>query len=208
MRIPCKSIVKFPEKVNYEVATMRYVAAKTTIPVPKVYHGTGRENPTGLGPFIIMDYVEHETTMSDALNDPLLGPDEHHVLDNNISEQTLTFLYRQMANIILQLSTLSFPQIGSLVQDKDGNFSASGRPLIQNMNSLVEFASIPPTLLPSRSQQYLTSTQWYSAMADMHLLQATLQRNDAILDEEDACDKFVSSIVSALSVEWATGEWT
>ncbi|XP_044716975.1 phosphotransferase enzyme family domain-containing protein [Hirsutella rhossiliensis] len=160
MRIPCKGTVKFPEeKVNYEVATMRYVAAKTTIPVLEIYHyGTATENPTGL--------------------------------DNNINEQTLMFLYRQMANIILRLSTLSFPRIGSLVQDKRGLISVSGRPLIQNMSSLVEFAGVPPTLLPS--QQYLTSTQWYSAMADMHLSQVTFQRNDAIEDEDDARDKFVA----------------
>ncbi|KAF5137917.1 Altered inheritance of mitochondria protein 9, mitochondrial [Metarhizium anisopliae] len=192
MRIPCKGIVKFPEeKIKYEVATMRYVAANTTIPVPKIYHyGTAAENPTSLGPFIIMDYIEHDRTMSDALNDPLLGPDESHVLDANISEQKLEFLYRQMANIILQLSTLSFPQIGSLVQDKDRTFSISGRPLIQNMNSLVEFAGVVPSVLPL--QQYCTSTEWYAAMADMHLAQITFQHNDAVLDEDDVRDKFVA----------------
>ncbi|KAM3515909.1 hypothetical protein MY11210_000449 [Beauveria gryllotalpidicola] len=192
MRIPRKGIVKFPEeKVSYEVATMRYVAANTTIPVPRIYHhGTGAENPTGLGPFIIMDYIDHERTISDALNDPLLPHDEPHTLNDNISESELKFLYGQMANILLQLSTLSFPQIGSLVQGRHGLTSASGRPLIQNMNSLVEFASVPPEFLPS--QPYTTSKQWYSAMADMHMLQAALQRNDAVLDDDDARDKFVS----------------
>lgn len=170
---------------------MRYVAANTTIPVPKIYHyGTAAENPTRLGPFIIMDYIDHYRTMSDALNDPILGPDESHVLDVDISEQKLEFLYRQMANIILQLSTISFPQIGSLVQDEDGSFSISGRPLTQNMNSLVEFAGVIPSLLPS--QQHYTSTTWYSAMADMHLAQITFQHNDAVLDEEDARDKYVA----------------
>ena len=48
------------EKALNEVATMRYVAADTTIPVPRVYHyGTAAENPTGLGVFITMDYIEH-----------------------------------------------------------------------------------------------------------------------------------------------------
>lgn len=74
---------------------MRYIAANTTIPVPIIHHwGTGAENPTGLGPFIIMDYIDHERTMSDALNDPLLEPDESHVLDANINEQKLESLYR------------------------------------------------------------------------------------------------------------------
>ncbi|ELR07288.1 hypothetical protein GMDG_08359 [Pseudogymnoascus destructans 20631-21] len=54
MRIPCNGIVKFPkEKTRYEVAMMKYVAANTTIPVPKIYgRGTAEKNPTGLGPFI------------------------------------------------------------------------------------------------------------------------------------------------------------
>ncbi|EGX87696.1 Protein kinase-like domain [Cordyceps militaris CM01] len=209
MRIPRKGIVKFPEeKVSYEVATMRYVAANTTIPVPRIYHhGTGAENPTGLGPFIIMDYIDHERTLSDALNDPLLPPNEPHTLNANISESELRLLYGQMANILLQLSTLSFPQIGSLVQGSHGLTSASGRPLIQNMNSLVEFAGVPPELLPS--QPYTTSKQWYSALADMHMLQAALQRNDAILDEDDARDKFVSRRLFqrlAMSGQFDTGD--
>lgn len=170
---------------------MRYIAAKTTIPVPKIYHfGTASENPTGLGEFIIMEYIEHERTMSDALKDPTLEPDESHVLDPNICEQRLEFLYRQMANIILQLSTLTFPRIGSLDQDNDGNISMSGRPFIQNMKSLIEFAGVAPTLLPSQS--YSTSDEWYFALADMHLAQLTFQHNDTVLDEDDARDKYVS----------------
>lgn len=192
MRIPCKGIVKFPEeKIRYEVALMRYISANTTIPLPKIYHfGTAAENPAGLGPFIIMEYVEHERTMSDALKDPTLQPDEDHVLDPDISEQKLEFLYGQMANILLQLSALTFPQIGSLVQGVDGRFSVSGRPLIQNMNSLIEFTGISATLLPS--QQYSSADEWYSALADMHFAQLTFQRNDAVLDEDDTRDKYVA----------------
>ncbi|KAM5347249.1 hypothetical protein ACJ41O_010254 [Fusarium nematophilum] len=174
LRIPCPGIVQFPdEKIRYEVTTMRYVAANTTIPVPKVYHfGTAAENPLGLGPFIIMDYIDHERTMSDALNDPLLRPGESHSLDPNISHQKLEFLYRQIVDIILQLSTMAFPKIGSL-----------------NMNSLVKFTSATPNLLPS--QTFSTSNEWYSALADMHLAQLTFQHNDAVLDEDDSRDKYV-----------------
>ncbi|KID86277.1 phosphotransferase family protein, partial [Metarhizium majus ARSEF 297] len=99
MKIPSKVP---DEKTKYKAATMRYVVANTTIPVPKIYHsGTAAENPTGLGPFIIMDYIEHGRTPSYALNDPDLEPGDSHVLDANISDQKLEFLYRQMANILL-----------------------------------------------------------------------------------------------------------
>ncbi|KPM39113.1 hypothetical protein AK830_g7468 [Neonectria ditissima] len=191
MRIPCPAVVKFPdEKIRYEVATMQYVAANTTIPVPKIHHwGVAEDNPLRLGPFIIMDYVEHETTLSHALNDPLVDSTGYHSLDPDIDEQKLRSLYRQMANIILQLSTLSFSQIGSLIYDEKG-FSTSGRPLIQNMNSLLDFTDCPASLLPAHA--FSTSNEWYSAMADMHLTQLTFQHNDAIEDEDDARDKYVA----------------
>ncbi|CRK33088.1 hypothetical protein BN1723_016894 [Verticillium longisporum] len=192
LRVPCKGIVQFPEeKVRYEVATMRYVAAHTTIPVPHVYHyGSATENPTGLGPFIIMEYINHYQTLSHALNDPSRGIDEYHKLDPSISDEKLEFLYRQMAKIVLQLSTLKFPRIGSLVEDKAGVISVEGRPLIQNMNSMVDHARVPPCVLPSKT--YSLATEWYSALADMHLAQLVFQHNDAVEDEDDARDKYVA----------------
>ena len=90
---------------------MRHVAAHTTIPIPHVYHhGTAAENPTDLGPFIIMDYVEHHQNMSRALLDPERHIDKRPIPNPAITEEKLEFLYCQMANILLQLSKLSFPQ--------------------------------------------------------------------------------------------------
>ncbi|KAG4431315.1 hypothetical protein IFR05_013212, partial [Cadophora sp. M221] len=100
------------------------------------------------------------------------------------------FLYRQMAKIVLQLSTLKFPRIGFLVEDKEGAISAQGRPLIQNMNSIADHARVPPCVLPSKT--YSTATEWYSALADMHLAQLVFQHNDAVDDEDDARDKYVA----------------
>jgi hypothetical protein len=173
---------------------MRYVKANTTIPIPHIYHcGLAADNPLGLGPFIIMDYVDHEMTLSDALKDPNLDPDDSHVLDPDISQDKLELLYSQMASIVLQLSRLTFPRIGSLLEADDGRTTVSGRPLIQNMNTLVELQSTPPAFLPS--QPFQNSHDWYASMADMHMKQLVFQRNDAIDDEdeeEDARDKYVA----------------
>jgi hypothetical protein len=184
-------IVRFPEeKIRYEVATMRYVAAHTTIPVPKIYHyGPASENPTGLGPFMIVEYIDHERTLSHALTDPTRD-DQHHMLDPNITEERLDFLYRQMASIIVQLSTLTFPRIGSLLEDKVGNISVTNRPLIMNMNKLADHARVPPWILPCGA--FSTNDEWYSALADIHMAQLVFQHNDAIRDEEDARDKYVA----------------
>lgn len=155
---------------------MRYIAANTTIPVPKVYGwGTANDNPTGLGPFKIIEYIDHERTLSEALKDPSLEIDDPHILDPNISEPKLEFLYGQMANILLQLSTLTLPRIGSLDQDADEQISVSGRPLTMNMNNVVEFTNnIPLSILPTQPQNYSTTSEWYSALADVHLTQADL----------------------------------
>lgn len=113
--------------------------------MPQIYGwGTADENPTGLGPFMVMEYIEHERTMSEALKDASLEIDEPHILDPNITEAKLEFLYRQIANILLQLSTLTFPRIGSLDQDADGHISVSGKQLTMNMNNVVEFTNNVP----------------------------------------------------------------
>jgi hypothetical protein len=195
-------INQFPdEKVRYEVATMRYVAAHTTIPVPKVYHyGPASENPTGLGPFMIVEYVDHERTLLHALADPNDDVEDHYRLDPNISEERLDFLYRQMANIVVQLSTLEFPNIGSLLEDKEGNISVAGRPLIMNMNKLGDHARVPPWILPTGT--FSTADEWYSALADMHMAQLVFQHNDAVKDDEDAKEKYVArQLFRRLAVE-------
>ncbi|PNY28462.1 Uncharacterized protein TCAP_01618 [Tolypocladium capitatum] len=197
MRVPIKDVVSFPEeRVLYEVATTRYVAAHTTIPVPHIYHhGTAAENPTGLGPFIIMDYIDHDDNMCVALLDPNTPKAERPVLNPNITEEKLEFLYGQMANILLQLSTLRFPRIGSLVEKKDENsISVEGRPLIGNMNCIAVHTNIPENMLPS--QTYASSDEWYRALSDMHMAQLVFQHNDAVDDKEDALDKYVARQLS------------
>ncbi|KAH8177901.1 phosphotransferase enzyme family protein [Sarocladium implicatum] len=196
LRVPIdRPGVKFAdEKVMVEVATMRLVAEQTTIPVPKIYHyGVAADNPLGIGPFIIMDYVEHQSTMSDAMADASLAPGEDHVLDPNIEAEKLEFFYRQLANVLLQLSRLQFNKVGSLLQDGKGNISASGRPLIQNMSHLMQFTGMPDAMLPS--SPYADIKSWYAALAEMHIAQFTFQHNDAILDEYDAKDKFVARLL-------------
>lgn len=184
----------FPdEKVRYEVATMRYVAAHTTIPVPHVHHyAAAAENPTGLGPYIIMDYIEHHQNMSRALLDPERKIDERPFLNPAISEDKLQHLYAQMAHIMLQLSKLKFPRIGSLVEDDDttDSIAVKARPLTSNMCDIVVHTNAPSIILPS--QTYTSAAEWYRALADMHLAQLAFQHNDAVEDEDDAGDKYVA----------------
>lgn len=172
---------------------MRYVAAHTTIPVPHVYHhGTAAENPSGIGPFVVMDYIDHHQNMSRELHDPARD-EERAVLDPNVSEGKLELLYGQMANILLQLSNLTFPLLGSLVEEESGgrgSASGQGRPLIGNMIQQVVHNNAPASILPTKT--YTSSNEWYRALADLHMTQLALQHNDSVLDEDDARDKHVA----------------
>lgn len=173
---------------------MRYIAANTTIPIPNVYHyGTAAENPTGLGPFILMDYIEHHQNMSRELLDPILPIDKRPILDPNISEEKLEHMYAQMANILLQLSKLKFPRIGSLVEeDGENSISVKGRPLNMNMADVVIHTNAPASILPEPSQTFATEDEWYSALANIHMAQLSYQHNDTVEDEDDARDKYVA----------------
>ncbi|OTA92545.1 hypothetical protein M434DRAFT_74395 [Hypoxylon sp. CO27-5] len=194
LRMPIKGVVQFPEeKIRYEAATLRYIAENTTIPVPRVYYcGTAAENPTGLGPFIIMEYIEHDKVITQVLKDPNQEPADSPILDPNIDEKKLEYLYSQMANILLQLSNLRFPRIGSLVEGSKDEISVAARPLTQNMNDMVEFTNMLPSLLPSPDETFSSARDWYMVLADLHMKQLAFQHNNAVDDVEDARDKYVA----------------
>jgi len=113
IRFPCPGVVIVPEeKVRNEVAVMRFIKKNTTIPVPHVYHyGMTDESAYGLGPFMIMEYIEHAIDLVDALNKPGLTLDGRPILDPQISSERLEFVYSQMTDILLELSRHSFPEL-------------------------------------------------------------------------------------------------
>ena len=63
-----------------------------------------------------MEYVDHACDISDALNTPGRPHEERPILDPSVDEEKLQKLYRQIADVLLQLSTLSFSKIGSVTQ--------------------------------------------------------------------------------------------
>ncbi|KAK2608995.1 hypothetical protein QQS21_002475 [Conoideocrella luteorostrata] len=63
IRFPKPGCPMFPEeKIQNEVAAIKFIQDNTSIPVTFILHwGTREESPLGLGPFIIMEYINHET---------------------------------------------------------------------------------------------------------------------------------------------------
>jgi hypothetical protein len=81
------------EKVAMEVEVMSLIGEKTTIPVPQIKAwGLAASNPLGLGPFIIMDFIEGM-----SLNGLLKNPNaelDTRLIKEDISDSDIEFIYR------------------------------------------------------------------------------------------------------------------
>ncbi|KAG9253896.1 phosphotransferase family protein [Emericellopsis atlantica] len=180
IRFPMPAYFQYAdEKLVAEVAAMHYISDNTTIPIPFVlHHGMKEESPGGLGPFMIMEWVEN------------LGPP---ILDPDINEEKLEQMYSQMADILLQLSRCNFTAIGSLgFRDEEDRPEVATRPLSLNVSQLANFARVPHFQLPFISTTFTTSSEYYTALADMHLQQLSFQRNQAIDSAEDCKKKYIA----------------
>ncbi|PYI35548.1 phosphotransferase family protein [Aspergillus indologenus CBS 114.80] len=192
IRFPKPGTTMFPEeKVRNEVATMRYIQAHTSIPVPFILHwGTREESPLGLGPFILMEFIEHAMDLGEALNTPTLGVEDRPILDPAVDVEKLEMLYGQLADIVLQLSQCSLPRIGSLVQVDDFTWEPGHRPLSIGMNELVRLGTLPRSKLPTSA--FETASEYFQALANLHGEHLHHQRNDAVDSADDCRRRFVA----------------
>ncbi|KAJ5727867.1 phosphotransferase enzyme family protein [Penicillium malachiteum] len=101
------------EKVTMEVSTLRLLRSQTTIPVPTVRAwGLAADNTLGVGPFIMMDFIEGKSLLDLLLDPDVENPTRH--MRQDISLDKVTRIYRQMANFMLQMYHINFDKIGSL----------------------------------------------------------------------------------------------
>lgn len=139
-RVPIPGVVIYPDdKVKAEVATIRYVAEHTAIPVPHIHRwGMAAENPTGLHvPFIIMDHISHVTTVGQALEDP------DFTIPSISESKKREYLYQKMAGISLQLYSLTSDRIGSLGILENGEYAITSAPLSHNTAYQAVNCSVP-----------------------------------------------------------------
>ncbi|KAG7292988.1 hypothetical protein NEMBOFW57_003033 [Staphylotrichum longicolle] len=195
LRFPCTGTVHAPwreEKVRNEVAVLEYLREKTSIPVPRVLcWGPAEESPYQLGPFIIMDFMEG-VDLSEIMETPGRDKDEVPVLNPNIDNEKLDYLFEQIAVYLLELSRLEFPRIGAISKDvASGEWTVADRPLTWNMNELVTLGDHPA--------EELDGMEPYERVSDSFLSKAShfkthleRQRNVAQDDEKEAWDRFVA----------------
>lgn len=220
IHVPIPHAVAFPdEKIRAEVAAMRLIRQNTTIPVPEVYGWCmSANNPTGYGPLIVMEYIEHTKCLEHVIRDQLDVAGSNSSPRKDLPDSTLLKAYRQMANIMLQLSTIEGSAIGypfvpnpkareppvysssakvpasseSTHQPESRIWEVQHRPITQSTNDLVVSGGIPPCVLPVHNKMYNTSHEYYQAMADMHFTHLTFQHNDAVLSLPDGRESYVA----------------
>ncbi|RDH39347.1 hypothetical protein BDQ94DRAFT_165071 [Aspergillus welwitschiae] len=197
IRFPCPGATMFPEeKVQREVAVMQFLEYFTNLRIPHIlHHGITEESPKELGPFIIMKHISNEGDFIDALNIPGRSRDDRPILDPNVSQERLEWIYGQMADIVLQVSRHSFAEIGCIGKAKendefDDTWIVKHRPLTFNMNELVQLGGVSPDLLPQGT--FKTASSYYRALAEMHMIHLSSQRNDAIDSAEDCRNKYIA----------------
>lgn len=84
---------------------------------------------------------------------------------------------------MLQLSQLTFPQVGSISKDLvTGEWGVTERPLTYNMNELVTSTGYPPNEFPTAS--FLRTGDYFTALAEQHMTHFQTQRNLAISETD------------------------
>ncbi|CAI7593328.1 unnamed protein product [Penicillium glandicola] len=215
IRLPQPGAIMFPEeKVRNEIAVMRYILDQTSIPAPFVIDwGTKKDSPLELGPFIIMEFMDHHTNMYDVLNMPGRSRAYRGILDPNFDEDELQRLYGELAHILLQLSQHSLLHIGSLSQVDDFTWEVAHRPLSMPMNELIRLGSLPQACLPSLDTTFDTASSYFESLAELHIAHLMNQRNDAVDSADDCRRKFVARYLfrklareQKLTERWASFE--
>lgn len=95
-----------------EVAAINLIRRETTVPVPKIQAwGIAAKRPLDLGPFIIMEYIQDVISLNDLLKNTNNGT---RLLRDDLTDDEMEIIYRQISGFLLQLFKLDFDHIGNL----------------------------------------------------------------------------------------------
>ncbi|KAJ5116935.1 hypothetical protein N7456_001283 [Penicillium angulare] len=184
------------EKVAMEVIALRLLRSKTTIPVPKVKAwGDAASNPLGLGPFIMMEFIEGVDLIK-----IIRAPNSERLaapMREDLSMDHIETLYKQMADFLLQIFEMDFDRIGSLQSTssdfqrevpvrpltlkthsimQDGDVNTFGKYITRHSN-VKGFQIINILHLGDRSSGFKTATEYLSYLVDQEWEQLIHQHN-------------------------------
>ncbi|RDA95607.1 hypothetical protein CP533_1157 [Ophiocordyceps camponoti-saundersi (nom. inval.)] len=172
------------QKTHNEVAVMRFVQSNTTIPVPRIIgSGVAEGEFDGLGPYIIMEFVQ-----GTSLDDLLLEDDAEWGLKKDCPIETIKTVYRQIANIYLQLFQHNFPKIGSLsIAEEDGvapSWCVTSGPLTFKLNEVERMGGVQ---IGVADKPYDLAVNYFEALADQSMSHL-LNNPRAVRDEQEFQD--------------------
>lgn len=155
IRFPRGGQVSLPdEKVENEVAVMLLLCEHTEVPVPKVLAwGLSKDNPLGLGPFIMTQYVP-----GISLGSILNAPGEEHRIMGEVDNDKLDKIFRQVCRFQLMLARLDFPRIGGFTWNHEANTAnVNRRPLTWKAHEILHSGG--PDVLCTLEIQLLRQTR-------------------------------------------------
>ncbi|KAK7429709.1 hypothetical protein QQZ08_003735 [Neonectria magnoliae] len=162
-------------KLESEIATMKLVAEKTTIPIPKIHAYALGDSSEPLSSFVILDYVEGQELSSAQLK--------------TLSDEQRTRLYTSLADIHIQLRRLEFPSIGCLTRGTDG-FEVCKKTVTIDIN-MQELEDLQPSKIQASyygDSGLLTSANDYVEMLLETAYNAFVEGRSSVLEEDEGED--------------------
>ncbi|KAL2370348.1 hypothetical protein RJ035_002627 [Blastomyces gilchristii] len=190
IRIPLLPHLAFPEeKMRGEIATMKYIAERTTIPIPRVFaYSINRDNILGL-PFLALEHITGKT---------LHGTDVPR-----LSDELQSHLFNQLAEIYLQLYQQQFDHIGALTLDSnDENWIfEQNRPLTIELNDQ-ELSGMKGSEIMPLKRTYSSTIDYVFTILKL-IFNDFHRGKDSVFNEEDARNYLYGIFASqGIVMEW------
>ncbi|KAF2153102.1 hypothetical protein K461DRAFT_277903 [Myriangium duriaei CBS 260.36] len=177
------------EKVKREVATMQFILEHTNIPVPRIHMwGPESSNPTGLGAFIVMDFIQG-IRLGDVWDRAPSGDGRGGVISPDIPEHDLRRIYQQVSAYLLDLVEKPFQYIGALSIQEGREHSFFTSPFTQKMQEIEAHADV--WVGGDRDKIFSKSARYFRYVLDQNWTQLMDQKN-AVNDPEDARLKYIA----------------
>lgn len=195
LRVPNANVVFPDEKTAAECVIAQFLHDHTSVPIARVLHyGLSGHNPA-VGPYIIMERVEHFWSMSQRLNKNFREKGVRHILDTDISRTKLKALDVQMARCLIQIFSHRFPRIGTLARSETNAYVVQSRPWSLDMQQSIESSNIPQSALPAIDETYSTADEWYTACSRINTAPLLFQQNNLFFSADDFRNKYVARMI-------------
>lgn len=195
LRLPNTSSDFADEKTAGESVVAKFLKGRTSLPTAGVVHCGLSSDAPAVGPYIIMEHIDHFWSMSSRLNKRYDDKEARHVFDTTIPRETVKALDVQMARHLLQMLPHRFPRIGTLASPDENTYVVQTRPLAMQMQQMVELSNIPRSALPPKDQTYATADEWYTECSRLQTAPLLFQQNDFAISPCDCRNKYVARVI-------------